>query len=90
MPVLHPFAACKTCSATASPSTRKMPEYRCTFGQVHGGFHWAYDSLRGPLLEAVGTLMADGTSEPWHVHVTGHALGAGLATLLAYELACST
>lgn len=57
--------------------------------QVHGGFFWAYDSLRAPLLEAVGTLMSDGASEPWRVLATGHSLGAGLATLFAYELACS-
>ena len=33
--------------------------------------------------------MSDGGSEPWRVLVTGHSLGAGLATLFAYELACS-
>jgi hypothetical protein len=32
--------------------------------------------------------MGDGGAEPWHVFVTGHAMGAGHATLFAYELAC--
>ena len=59
---------------------------------VHSGFLHAYDSVRGPILGLVDAVTSKTQQQQeeipiaWHVYVTGHSLGAALATLCAYDL----
>ena len=53
------------------------------------GFLSAYDSIRPQVISFVDTLLQDET-EPWTLYITGHSLGAALATLCAYDLSLRT
>ena len=52
-------------------------------GQVHAGFLKAYQGARNQLLSVIESM------KPEYVFVTGHSLGAAIATLAAYDLALS-
>ena len=51
--------------------------------KVHGGFYSSWSALKGGVFAAISRLLPpDG-----RVHLTGHSLGASMATLCAFELA---
>ena len=51
-------------------------------GKVHDGFLRTYELFRATILDAVGATEGVG-----RFYVTGHSLGAGLATLAAFDIA---
>lgn len=69
--------------------------------QVHHGFLQQYDSIRPQVLGIIDTLLEEPAAEgeqqgngeerpPWTVYITGHSLGAALATLCTFDLAART
>jgi predicted lipase len=56
--------------------------------RTHPGFQKAYDSTRNRVHQLLE--MCTGGARDWTVYVTGHSLGAAIATLCAYDLAKTT
>lgn len=54
-------------------------------GYVHHGFLHAYNSIHENLLETLYAIT--GWQDDWLVVLTGHSLGAALASLCAFEVA---
>ncbi|ORZ37811.1 Alpha/Beta hydrolase protein [Catenaria anguillulae PL171] len=54
--------------------------------QVHKGFIDAYDRLRGDVTKTLRGLLADPAKKDWTVVITGHSLGAAMATIAAVDL----
>lgn len=53
--------------------------------KVHKGFYLAYQKIRRHILAEVNQLR----SQNYRIYITGHSLGAALATLAAYDLHCN-
>lgn len=66
--------------------SRPVPYDGCTGCSVEGGFYHGYQELMPSLLSSLGQL---GYGPGDDVHVTGHSLGASMATVAAYELAAA-
>ncbi|ORZ30200.1 Alpha/Beta hydrolase protein, partial [Catenaria anguillulae PL171] len=54
--------------------------------KVHKGFVDAYSNLRGAMTKSLRGLLSDAGKEDWTVVITGHSLGAAMATIAAVDL----
>ncbi len=64
---------------------KKFPKNMKTFfrPKVHGGFLYAFQSAEKKLFSKIQSLLME---DKYQIYITGHSLGAALATLCAFEL----
>jgi len=84
------FRGTKTISEWISDATFSQEPFAPVGGsaKTETGFTAIYDSIDGPIIDEVETLAASGSYS--QLYITGHSLGASLATLAAPDLARST
>lgn len=84
------FRGTKTISEWISDATLTQSDYTYVAdgGKTETGFTDVYASIRAPILQEVQTLIAGGGYTA--LYITGHSLGAAVATLAAPDLAANT
>lgn len=77
------------CSRAGDAGRPRASTPFCRAPPAPPGFLSAYDSIRPQVISFVDTLLED-EEEQWTLYITGHSLGAALATLCAYDLSLRT